>query len=186
MIGHGVEREYKQLVTEEQFTIIRDSYRQISAKMSYETIYYSDQNMQALKAQAVLRLRLLSGGTLLTFKIKTTNQLQEYEKADTDFKDPEVINLLAQYGLFPPFIEIAKTSTIRYLVELPKAELCIDQTIYSEDYCDYEIEYELKAAHDAEAALAEFINILSKFAVSYQPNPLSKFQRALAYYHINT
>ena len=169
------EIEYKCLCSAFQYQALLALYQHQYQEITQTNIYYIDQARRLKQLQASLRERRIGTSRLITLKIHRQNQLWEYEKAAETLEDPEILELLANYDIYPPFIRQAELLTVRRLVELPTAELCLDENHYY-GITDYEIEYELKYPHDG---LADFLLILKKADITYRANRLSKHQRAL-------
>ena len=175
MVLQNTELEYKCLVTANEYSNMLKLYANQYKKIRQLNCYYCDRNREILKQQAVLRRRITAYSTQITFKIKRAEELLEYEKDVYDFYDPDFLEILAGFDIFPPFTEISRLETMRRLVDLPEAELCMDENHY-QGITDYEIEYELKSPVGSPDS---FIAILKKADILYQPNNISKFQRSL-------
>jgi len=176
MLQRNTEREYKCLVSSDEYWRLVDYYQNDYRLRTQVNQYYCDQQRRLTAYQAVLRLRNYPDSSVLTFKIKEGEDLIEYEKPEAFLTDPEFLDLLAKYQIFPPFEEIGSLTTFRRLIDLPQAELCLDENHYS-GIIDYEIEYELTTPVED---LASFVALLKKVDIVYQPNSLSKYQRLLA------
>ena len=137
-------------------------------------IYYCDKNKIVLKNHATLRQRFINDSCYLTLKIIVDNDLLEYEKLGKNLSDKEFLQILNKHGIQPPFMKIGEMVTIRRQIELPTALLCLDENHYNNSV-DYEIEYELTSEIDT---FDLFIDILEKADIIYQPNLISKYQRA--------
>ena len=175
MITTHPEIEYKCLINEYQYRQLLAFYHGKYQETEQLNLYYQDQNGMIEQYHAVLRKRIIGDSTLLTFKIPDGNDLLEIEMVSDDLLNPEFLTALSHYQIYPPFTKVAKLLTIRRKVDLPDAELCIDENHYG-GIVDYEVEYELK---QHQAGLPDFIAILAKAGITYQANSLSKYQRAL-------
>ena len=174
-LRHNIETEFKCLVTKIQYDRLYSLYIDKLINKQHTNIYYSDSQGRINELRAVLRNRVDESGNTLTFKIEKEAALHEYEKDNGDLYDTEILALLAEYQIFPPFIKQGEMTTYRRLVELPAADLCLDENHYN-GLIDYEIEYELR---EATGDLAAFVALLKNADIEYQANPLSKYRRFL-------
>lgn len=174
-LRRNIETEYKCLVTKKQYEKICDFYRDRAQLRRQKNVYYVDVKKQLIELNAVLRNRIYDEGNTLTFKIRIEDKLHEFEKDDCLLNDREFLAVLADYRIYPPFIELGELITTRRLVELPDAELCLDENRYN-GKTDYEIEYELK---NEKTNLDDFIALLKEVGIRYRPNSLSKYQRTV-------
>jgi len=175
MLKINTETEYKCLVTHTEFQRLLKIYKDDSIKIKQTNIYYCDQLNKINELEAMLRNRLYSNSNTLTFKVWQDSELLEFEMDDVDISNELFLDALAKYDVFPPFEEVAEMLTIRRLIDLPEAQLCLDENHYC-GATDYEIEFELKEKGDY---LNIFIDILAQVSITYEPNPLSKYQRAI-------
>ena len=174
MLKQNIEIEYKCLVTKEEYFHLLSLYQKHYQRIWQKNIYYLDDNKQLEKLKAVLRLRKTVNENLLTLKIPQ-DKLIEMEKSNADLNDLEFLAILASYNIYPPFKENGYSITYRRLIDLKKAQLCLDESHFLNSI-DYEIEYELKYEHDG---LEDFRKILATAKINYFPNTISKYQRAL-------
>jgi len=174
-VRHNIEIENKCLITRLEYEKICAFYHDRSETIKQINVYYDDENQRVQALKAVLRDRILTDGNTLTFKIEIDDKLHEFEKNDCRLDDEEFLDLLAGYRVFPPFYKQGEMTTYRRLIELPYADLCLDENHYN-DLIDYEIEYEIKSD---KTCLNDFIDLLKKVDIIYRPNSLSKYQRFL-------
>jgi len=175
MLKQNVEIEYKCLVTLDQYQRLLAIFHNDFVTIEQTNTYYCDYQNKINELNAMLRNRVFSTYNTLTFKIWENDNLLEFEIDNTDLSNKELLTLLAKYNIYSPFCKVAEMLTIRRLISLPEAELCLDENHYN-DQIDYEIEYELKQSGDY---LENFKSILTKADIIYNPNFISKYHRAI-------
>lgn len=169
----NIETEYKCLINQQQFQELIDFYSDKSEIIEQVNVYYQDINGIITQRKAVFRQRIMGHTSIITFKIKINDQLHEYDFDTADINDNEVVDHLQQFGIHPPFMKVGTLRTIRHLIDLGNADLCIDENQYN-NIVDYEIEYEIKKPHDGKTALSE---ILLHHGIPFIENHVSKYQR---------
>lgn len=174
-----IEKEYKILVTKEQFYQLLNKYPNIT--FYSQTNYYIDTNDQQIRnMKGAMRIRHTNDKYIFTLKLPSDDGLLEFEKEVTSasletLQDEEIQNLLNQYHISGNFQYTTKLHTQRAIHQTPYAELCFDISTYH-DITDYEIEYEYLLDHDG---LQAFQEILKPIQVTYTTNCDSKIKRAL-------
>ena len=175
-----IEKEYKILVTKDQFEQLLSLYD------DYETseqlnIYYDtkDEKLKALKGG--LRIRYKNNKYIFTLKFKHPEGHIELEKEiphdriNDLHQDETIAAWFKEYGLCGPFIEIGRVHTLRSLYRNDVAELCFDISHYNH-ITDYEIEYEFIQEHDG---LSKFNEILAHANLKFKKNCNTKLGRML-------
>lgn len=175
-----IEKEYKILLSKEDFTKLCSYYKDLKFIKQVNT--YFDTNDHAIQQMhGAMRIREKSGIYIFTLKMHSDAGLMEHEctvPMDTMdvFNLPEIKKLLDMYQIHGPFCKTAICVTERAVVETENAELCFDINEFHNGIVDYEIEYEYKKEHDG---LKVFNDILSQIRISYTSNCISKIKRAL-------
>lgn len=175
----NIEKEYKILVTKEQFEQLLSNYPEAVFHKQINTYYDTSDNM-IRKQHGAMRIREVDQQFLFTLKMHTEQGLMEYEmpveQNDVSvFSQPEIMSLLHSYGFMKPIHQLTTLTTYRALIPTQDAELCFDYSQYSGKE-DYEIEYEYKREHDGKSV---FNSILANANLIYEENCSSKIQRAL-------
>ena len=174
----NIEKEYKILVTKEQFIRILQDYPQAEFKKQVNT-YYDTDDLAIRHAHGAMRIRTIDHHFLFTLKLHTKAGVEEYEKyVETNdpivFKDQEIAALLKAIPVLSELKRITELTTYRAMIFTGDAELCFDVNRYGS--CeDYEIEYEYKRPHDGPNV---FNKILAKVNLTYTKNCHSKIRRA--------
>lgn len=175
MIIENLEVEYKCLVTKSQHDDIVNFYQGKYQLINQLNIYFVDEDGLLTDIKATLRIRIINGDSaIVTLKIPQNNGLMEYEILTNDINDKEVIKLLSKNGIKSKLVEVGRLTTIRKMIELEAAQLCIDENHYN-GIVDYEIEYECTKKHDG---LSCFKGLLANFNIKYTHNNISKYLRA--------
>ena len=169
------EVELKMILTKEQFDSLLQFY--LPSNFIKQTNYYfSSTNKTNYQS---IRIREKEGKYLFTLKEKYPDYVQEYEKYTQSLnlmEDTDILKVLEERKLYPPYNEIGKLTTKRFTYVIPnQAELCFDINEYY-GITDYEIEYEVTNPHNH---LEAFINILKQANIQFIPNPISKVKRCL-------
>ena len=169
---HEAEIELKMLVSEEQFYQLASFYQPLNFVEQHNYYYVTND----IKHYAY-RVREKEGTLLFTLKEHSNGQVIEHEKYLNGplEEDEEVKELLASFGIYPPYKLIGELITERAVVEDEYAELCFDINHYN-GITDYEIEYEIKQAHDYKKA---FKKLLKKASLKFVENKESKYKRCL-------
>jgi len=175
MLRENTEIEYKCLVSEIEYLSLLKHYTNQYQQIKQVNVYYRDFLNNLSNKQAIIRQRLLDDSSVLGFKIKVADKLLEYEIDSESLDNPGLLKVLSSYDIYPPFVKVGELLTIRRLIDLENAELCLDENHYN-NIVDFEIEYELKNQKDD---LSTFIDLLKSVDIIYQANHLSKYQRLL-------
>lgn len=178
-MNKNIEKEYKLLVTKEQFERLLSYYPDAVFKEQTNT-YYDTEDHAIQKKQGAMRIREKNGTFLFTLKMHSDRGLLEYEKRVEEnsiraLEDPQIKDLLSSYDIQGDLKAITFLTTKRAMIDTGYAELCFDENHYH-GYCDYEIEYEYKKEHDG---LSAFQKILAPLHIRYKQNCKSKIQRAI-------
>lgn len=179
-----IEREYKILLTKEQYEILLHSYDY--SEIRNQTNQYYDTDTGFIKnLRGAMRIRDLNNNHIFTLKIRNdnTSNIELEKQIDTDnihkIADKEVLNWIMKYDI--PMNDIHKTfkiTTIRNVFETPDAEICLDKTSFNDHITDYEIEYELK---NKNGNIEKFNEFLKPAKIVYEKNCPSKIARAAHY-----
>lgn len=175
----NIEKEYKILVTKDQFYTLLKEYPEARFIEQINT-YYDTENMAIQKAHGAMRIRQIEGSFIFTLKMHSEDGLLEFEKevhenSVTIFHDPEIQEILALYQIEGKLQEITVLRTQRAMIQTGFAELCFDISSYN-GKTDYELEYEYKQEHDG---LPIFNELLAKAGLHYKKNCTSKIKRAI-------
>lgn len=178
-MNKNIEKEYKILVTQEQFTKLLEDYPNAVFQKQVNT-YYDTKAFTIQKAYGAMRIREVNKRFLFTLKQHTHEGLMEHELYVKEnnvsvFQNEEIKALLASLDIHDSIIPITTLTTYRAMIDTGVAELCFDYNEYG-SIKDYEIEYEYKKPHDGRTI---FNQILSKVNLYYEKNCTSKIQRAL-------
>lgn len=179
-MNKNIEKEYKVLLTKEQFDTLTSKYSNLDF-ISQTNTYYDTSDWQIQKNFGSMRIREKNGKFLFTLKKHTDEGLLELEKEVSEnsvavFQETEIKELLEQLGIHDSIIELTSLRTERAVVFNGYAEICFDHSFYH-DLEDYEIEYEYKQDHDG---LSMFQEILKPVNIQYVENCDSKSKRALS------
>lgn len=178
-----IERELKLLVSKEEFHSLLKTLP-FSEPWTQTNTYYDSADQIIRKQGGALRIRTIGSKHILTLKIRKDEITHyEYEKEiPTDqlekIQDPEILGWLKEYHIPSNLKKTAQFTTIRQVYECENAELCADETEYT-DHIDYEIEYEYHRNHDG---ISEFNQILAQIGQKYIKNCPSKIARAFKTY----
>lgn len=169
------EVELKMLLTEEEFNRLLQHFQPANF-IKQTNHYYSASNNSKFQS---IRIREKQNKFLFTLKEKNEEYVQEYEKYTNGLElenDQEILDILHQRNLLPPYNKIGELTTERFMYIIPnQAELCFDINHYY-GITDYEIEYEVTHPHNH---LEYFLEILAKENIAYKPNPISKVKRCV-------
>lgn len=179
----NIEIEFKTLLSESDFTRLKDSYFKGAVLIEQQNRYFDTVTNDLYDRKMTARIRRANNRSLFTLKqVNQDNQVVEYEIEDEKLQidDPRITELLVKLNLPLTIIEIAKTTTDRLIIEDNAGEWCLDKTQFS-NTVDYELEYELtKDTLDERSGLDRFTEFLETYEIVYKHGP-SKFQRALSY-----
>lgn len=177
-MNKNIEKEYKVLVTKQQFEKLLSGYNNITFNEQVNT-YYDTLKFDIRNMMGAMRIRKINNTFLFTLKIQEGKQLLEFEKEVEDssvstLQQKEIVDLLSSYDIYGPFREITKLTTKRAIYHNGFAEICFDINSYN-GKCDYEIEYEYKKEHDGLTLFQKFLNPIY---ITYKENCESKIKRA--------
>lgn len=178
-MNKNIEKEYKVLLTKEQFEKLLSNYPNAVFKTQCNTYYDTDTHC-IQKKKGAMRIRQINDKFIFTLKMHSNDGLLEFEKEVNEnslnsFQDVEIQNLLDKFHINGNLIELTTLCTQRATIETEFAEICFDISSYN-GCTDYEIEYEYKKEHDG---LSIFQDILKDVHITYTSNCKSKIQRAL-------
>ncbi|WP_416326843.1 CYTH domain-containing protein [[Eubacterium] hominis] len=179
-MNQNIEKEYKVLLTKEQFHILTKQYDHLVFIRQINT-YYDTEDWQIRKNYGSMRIREKEGHFIFTLKKHTNEGLMEFEKEVFEnsilaFEDSEIKALLLELNIKSPIVELTSLTTDRAVIFNGYAEICFDHNMYH-GIEDYEIEYEYKKEHDG---LRMFEDILKPLNIHYEKNCVSKSKRALS------
>lgn len=176
-----IEKEYKMLVSKEQFDKLCGLYENLNFITQTNT-YYDTVNRDIQKQKGAMRIRERNGRFLFTLKMRQENldglcecECEVSENSVHALRSKEIVQLLQEYHIEADIIPLTTLVTKRAIVETENAELCFDISTYG-SHIDYEIEYEYKRPHDG---LSVFQKLLDQVQLVYVKNCTSKIQRAL-------
>lgn len=175
----NIEKEYKILVNQNQFTELLKEFPQATFRKQVNT-YYDTQHLDIRKVRGAMRIREVGNRFLFTLKLHGDQGVEEYEtyvkeNSVTALNTPEICDLLHKISVTDPIMEITRLTTYRAIIDTGDAELCFDYNEYG-GHEDFEIEYEYKRPHEGKAI---FNQILQKVGLTYHKNCPSKLKRAL-------
>lgn len=178
-MNKNIEKEYKILVSKEQFQTLLNEYPKAVFKEQINT-YYDSVDFMIREAHGAMRIRYIDNAYIFTLKMHSSKGLLEFEKEveqndSSIFQASEIKSLLDSYHLTGPFQQITELKTQRAMIETEFAELCFDISEYN-GHKDYEIEYEYKKEHDG---FTVFNHLLRKIHLTYTKNCDSKIKRAM-------
>lgn len=178
-MNKNIEKEYKMLLTKEEFETLLNNFPQAVFKKQCNT-YYDTKTHAIQKKKGAMRIREVDKKFIFTLKMHSEDGLLEFEKEVDEnslnvFKDIEIQNLLDKFHINGDLMKLTSLCTKRATIKTEFAEICFDISTYN-GHTDYEIEYEYKKEHDG---LTVFQNILKDINLTYTSNCKSKIQRAL-------
>lgn len=173
------EKEFKILLTKEQFVTLLKQYPQAQFKKQVNT-YYDTEDLFIRKQIGAMRIREIDHHFIFTLKQRHQDGAQEFECEVNEnslkaFDSEELRSLFASLHIDHAIIELTTLTTYRALIPLPDGELCFDYNEYN-GICDFELEYEFLHDHDG---LTVFNDILKPVNLRYKKNCMAKIQRAL-------
>lgn len=173
------EKEFKILLSKEQFTALLKQFPQAEFKKQINT-YYDTEDFRIRKKVGAMRIREIDHHFIFTLKQRCQDGAQEHECMVTEnspavFESEELHSLLTSLDIDQPIIKIASLTTYRALIRLTDAELCFDYNEYN-GKADYEIEYEFLRPHDG---LTVFNQLLATVDAKYEKNCMAKIKRAI-------
>lgn len=180
-MNKNIEKEYKILVTKDQFELLSKQFNNLNFVTQINT-YYDTIHMDIRNKKGAMRIRERNGKYIFTLKMKYTNidghyeyEIEVPENSTKVFDDPEIRKLLDSYDIRDDIVLLTNLKTKRAVVNTGNAEICFDINLYN-NIVDYEIEYEYIQPHDG---LTIFQELLSHVNLTYKKNCISKIQRAL-------
>lgn len=181
-MNRNIEKEYKIIVSEQQFNRLLINYPNLKFIKQINTYYDTiDMQIQSMHGMhGAMRIREKNNSYLFTMKSNSEEGLLEFEcpvnQNDVSvLQNTEIQNLLHSYGIQGPFTMLTNLTTFRGVVQFDCAELCFDRNLYN-GLEDFEIEYEYKKDHDG---LSNFEKIIKAADLVYKSNCDSKIKRAL-------
>lgn len=174
MMETKIEKEYKMMITKQQFEDLKSFYPYNVTNNQIN--YYYDSKPSAYARGFAIRIRELNGEFIFTLKESVPEGKLEYEFVieKNDINDQKIKNVLDSLHLKDQLFMIGTLKTIRHIYRDEFGELCLDENHYLQKV-DYEVEYEL-FDHTMDK-LDHFINLLKKCNIDYVPNKLSKLKR---------
>ena len=186
-----LEKEYKNLLTREQYVALKEEFNSIFTKEITQTNQYYDCQQQLENNRSALRIRLIEGQQTgeITLKIPQSDcevieiteelpaeQLQWWIEEDIFLLPTSIKLALEEQGIHLSNISPTATLTTHRLEGIlsPGCLLVLDESHYS-GQTDYEIEMEVE---DLEKGKEIFLEILNRHGI--EPlQPISKIRRAL-------
>ncbi len=174
-----VEKEYKILLTKEQFDKLAQYYEPLHY-VEQTNVYYDTSEHHIQQIYGAMRIRSSNGKHIFTLKLHEDGKLMEYEcEVDSNslaaLQTENIQQLLKDHAIDGELVQTASLQTHRAMVVDEYAELCFDINKYN-GIVDYEIEYEYKKDHDGRT---RFNAILDKVGLHYEKNCKAKIARAL-------
>ena len=186
-----LEKEYKNLLTKEQYEALKEEFQSIFTKDITQTNQYYDCHQQLENNRSALRIRLIDGQKTgeVTLKLPQsdfevieiteelpTEQLQWWVEEDIFLLPTSIKLALEEQGIELSNISPTATLTTHRLEGMlsPGCLLVLDESHYA-GQTDYEIEMEVE---DLEVGKEVFLEILNRHGITPQ-KPISKIRRAL-------
>lgn len=174
---NNLEIEYKTLLTEAQYLLLKESLV-IDQEITQKNTYYDNPKQQIRKAANMCRVRAINNQYEFTLKIPEEAGVREYS---TFSHSPNILqdkfqDILIAHGFSHVSLPITTTLTQRSLSHDTYAQICLDRTTFEDGSCDFELEYELYQADDK--AFDAYLQLLDAFKIPYKKAP-AKFARAL-------
>lgn len=174
------ERELKVLLSKEQYQTLLKSLKFDHIRTHVNTYYDDDQGSLKSRGMA-LRIRQTEGKNILTIK-KPLDAITKYEyeisvhTSDFSKLNPSEKEWIDNHMPFQmSFHPIVTFTTIRHILNLPDAEVSLDETQFR-NHTDYEIEYEYRHEHDG---ITVFNHLLQPAGIQFTKNGPSKLARAM-------
>lgn len=177
-VNHEI--EYKTIINQTLFNQLIASFDTV--KIEQINSYFDTIDHELLALKIIIRIRECNSNFLWTMKVTDNTGVIEYEEpiiGDTleAFDNTNIKTILKYYQIdISKLILIGHLKTIRYLHKTKDYELCFDNNYYLSKH-DYELEYEVKSDHLDH--FANFISILNRFNIKYQPS----IPKALRLFH---
>ena len=134
-MNFNIEKEYKCLVSKEQFETLLKYYPGVSFQTQTNT-YFDTADLAVKQLKGAMRIREVKQQFLFTLKLPGKAGLQEFEcfvpndQITTLENHEEIVELLSSHGIHGPFQMLCQLTTKRGIVHLPNAELCFDINYY--------------------------------------------------------
>ncbi|MGM0123296.1 hypothetical protein IGI37_000662 [Enterococcus sp. AZ194] len=188
-MSENLEIEFKTLLTETDYRMIRQAFHLRDQDFHTQTNVYFDNEAHALKNNRMgLRIRLLPTHAQLTLKTPTTNdallettdeltlsQAQDYLSNDRLPNFGAVHACLQRYSIDSQTLRsIGKLTTKRAEFKVPEGLLALDENWYGHAH-DFELELEVTNYTEGKVM---FNRLLSQLSVTYQPAK-NKIQRMM-------
>lgn len=177
-VNHEV--EYKTMIDQTSFNQLIASFDTV--KVEQVNSYFDTIDHELLTTKIIIRIRKNNNSCLWTMKVTDHTGVIEYEEPVIGgtieaFDNTNIKSILNHYQIdINNLILIGQLKTIRYLHKTKDYELCFDDNYYLAEH-DYELEYEVKSDHLDH--FANFISILNRFNIKYQPS----IPKALRLFH---
>ncbi|XJS11346.1 CYTH domain-containing protein [Aerococcaceae bacterium WGS1372] len=189
----SIEREFKTLLTKEQYQQLINYFQLNAEKAIIQTNHYYDTDDSQFKSiKSALRLRIFQDQTS-EWTIK--QQLNEIDSLELTQHNPEPLSTIPIY-ITPTLIHAKEMQdfinkqnihwlsiqptqsfkTTRYYIESDEGLYALDATDFSH-HSDFELELE---SDDIERGFTQFSALLERFNISYQQSE-TKLARAFAY-----
>ena len=186
-----LEKEYKNLLTKEQYEALKEEFQSIFTKEITQTNHYYDCHQQLENNRSALRIRLIEGQKTgeITLKIPQSDyevieiteelpaeQLQWWVEEDMFLLPTSIKLALEEQGIELSNISPTATLTTHRLEGMlcPGCLIVLDESHYA-GQTDYELEIEVE---NLEAGKELFLKILNRHDIILQ-KPISKIRRAL-------
>lgn len=166
----NIEKEYAVLLSEEQYCNLKTAF---DYQILRQTNYYFSSSRNDLG----IRIRSVNNTHTFTIKQGMSSETLEYDVVldKPDLSHPEVQKLLEQFRQQACHM-IGKLDNLRMVYRLDEGEIALDRCEYL-GQVDYEIEYELYDSQKGDEKT--LIELLDRYGISYQENPISKYARFL-------
>ena len=134
-MNKNIEKEYKVLLTKEQFEKLLSNYPNAVFKTQCNTYYDTDTHC-IQKKKGAMRIRQFNDKFIFTLKMHSNDGLLEFEKEVNEnslnsFQDVEIQNLLDKFHINGNLIELTTLCTQRATIETEFAEICFDISSYN-------------------------------------------------------
>lgn len=154
-----IENEFKVMLTEEQYNVIRSMYEwdRVTEQTNH---YYDTAEMQLVKAHITCRVREIKGVHYLQMKLPTGVEFSRTELEKQlgeqlpESLSAEMLNALSGRSDMPDVKRLGSLTTHRSIKQLDGAEIDLDKSSYF-GKTDYELEIEFTDETAARRLLAE-------------------------------
>lgn len=172
-----VEIEYKQLLSENEYELIKRYMLENNIiPFEHENFYFDTKDFKIKEEKKALRIRKSYDKYEACLKQQREFDLMEdninlsKDQVEKIFKEPELLS--SYYILDEKLILLGSLKTKRYELPLKEGLICLDKSTYL-NKVDYEIEFEA-IDYDQKAA---FISFLKMFDITFKENKISKIER---------